>query len=197
VTLREFTDKRSVLWRVWDIAPQSLRVPDAAATQRYPATYDQSGWLSFQTLAGTEKRSLSPIPPGWETLSDAELADLLEKATEGAPRATRVKDVARPEALSALAEEISDPGVVRAFVYPGGRAWTVCVATLEERGQPVLRFTCGDRSFDLTEWPANWADLSDESLVILLRRIPRTGSAAASSTVRRRWNDRRPQGDGP
>ncbi len=37
-----------------------------------------SGWLCFER--GEEKRRLSPIPRGWEAVSEAELEELFEQA---------------------------------------------------------------------------------------------------------------------
>ncbi len=196
MTLREFIDGRGVTWRVWDITADSLRdLSDVGPG------FHRTGWLSFQTLSGTEKRSLSPIPPGWESLSGPELAELLDRAAAGVPRKSRGADAAprsQPAvAVRSPAEEICDPGVVRAFVYPGGRAWTVCVATPEHGGPPVLRFTSGGRSLDLAKWPPNWDNLPDDALIVLLRRVPRVAAAPGPGTPRRRWNDPRPEAREP
>jgi hypothetical protein len=198
MTLREFSDKRGVLWRVWDIPPEALHRLSGGSghpTHDYPAELYRAGWLSFQSRSGTEKCSLSPIPPGWESLSVEELADLLERATRGSPRGPTRAGAATPAVtVRSPAEEVCEPGPVRAFVYPGGRAWTVCVTTPEHGGPPVLRFTSGGRSLDLATWPPNWENLDDDALIILLRRVPRTGSALGPGTARRRWNDPRPEG---
>jgi hypothetical protein len=198
MTLREFTDRRGVTWRVWDITPDSLRELTGGAVYpapNYPAEFYRTGWLSFQSLSGTEKRSLWPIPPGWESLSDPELANLLERATRGTPRksgrpdagpGSKPSDVARSGA-----EQVSETGLVRAFVYPGGRAWTVCVVRQEQGGPQVLRFTSAGRSLDLATWPTDWADLPEEALTLLLRNIPRAAGPPGPATPRRRWNDPR------
>jgi hypothetical protein len=195
MTLREFTDGRGVTWRVWDITPESLREltgrPEFAA-RHHPELY-RSGWLSFQTLSGTERRWLSPIPPGWESLAVLDLADLLERATPGAPRqSTRAASPSPPEGPlkpPSPAEESWDRSIVRAFVYPGGRAWTVRVAIPEQGGPPVLRFSSGGRSLDLATWPLDWGALPDEGLIVLLRSVPRTGQRPVQGMPRRRWND--------
>jgi hypothetical protein len=202
MTLREFTDKRGVTWKVWDIPPESLRGPTGGAeypAQHYPADFYWAGWLSFQTLSGADKRTLSPIPPGWESLSVPELADLLERATPGAPGRPRSGHAAAPSSvtLPSPAQEIRARGVVRAFVYPGGRAWTVCVETPEHGGPAVLRFCSAGRWLDLVNWPPDWKFLPDEALIILLRSVPRTGAAPSTGTARRRWNDPRPESPGP
>lgn len=189
MTLREFTDKRGVTWRVWDITPESLRglTGGPESTAHYPVDFYQTGWLSFQSLSGADKRTLSPIPPGWESLSVPELGDLLDCATSGARR-----QPGRAHGVQSPAQEIRLPGVVRAFVYPGGRAWTVCFATPEQGGPPVLRFSSGGRSLDLAEWPPDWKYLPDEALISLLRSVPRTGAAPGPGTAQRRWDDPRP-----
>jgi hypothetical protein len=194
MTLREFTDGRGVTWRVWDITPESLRQLTGGGD--YPALAElyRTGWLSFQTLSGTEKRSLSPIPPGWESLSGPELADLLEHATFGVPRGSRhasAVPTSKPSAAARSPDAVGE-SLVRAFVYPGGRAWTVCVVSAEEGGRQVLRFTSAGRSLDLAAWPADWADLPDQALTVLLRSVPRTGPTPGPGTPRRRWNDPRP-----
>jgi hypothetical protein len=198
MTLREFTDERGVLWRVWDIPPESLqelRGGSGHPKQDDPAEAYRTGWLTFQSRSGTEKRSLSPIPPGWESLPVEELATLLDRATRGSPRRPRWADAATPVVtVHSPAEDVCEPGPVRAFVYPGGRAWTVCVVTPEQGGPPVLRFTSAGRSLDLASWPPNWENLTDDALIILLRRVPRTGPAPGPGTARRRWNDPRPEG---
>ena len=200
MTLREFTDKRGVTWRVWDITPESLRELSGGAeypAQDYADELYRTGWLSFQSLSGTEKRSLSPIPPGWESLSGSELAELLDRAIRGALRKSRRADVAPPSVtVRSPAERSSVPGRVRAFVYPGGRAWTVCVATPAQGGPPVLRFSAGGRSLDLAKWPPEWATFPDEALIALLRSVPRAQSVAGRGAPRRRWNDPRSEGPG-
>jgi hypothetical protein len=201
MTLREFTDKRGVTWRVWDITPESLR--ELTGVAEYPAhlyrdELYRTGWLAFQSLSGTEKRSLSPIPPGWESLSGPELAELVDRAIRGVPRTSKREDVA-PSAAAARspAEKGARLGRVRAFLYPGGRAWTVCVATPAQGGPAVLRFSSGGRSLDLDKWPPEWATLPDEALIVLLRSVPRAQPVAGAGTPRRRWNDPRPAIPGP
>jgi hypothetical protein len=196
MTLREFTDKRGVTWRVWDITPESLRELTGGAQYPAPAEFYRTGWLSFQTRSGTEKRSLSPIPPGWESLSGPELADLLERATLGVPRKSRRAGTVSPSKASPAAPcasaGIGESGPVRAFVYPGGRVWTVCLVTPEQGGPQVLRFTSAGRSLELATWPSDWADLPEQGLTLLLRSIPRAARPLGPGTPRRRWDDPRP-----
>jgi hypothetical protein len=42
------------------------------------------GWLAFES--DQDKRRLAPIPPGWESLTDLELAALCEKAHQAPPK---------------------------------------------------------------------------------------------------------------
>lgn len=62
-----------VAWTVWDVHPSSperLRPSVAEAMQ--------VGWLVFECQ--TEKRRVVPIPAGWESWPDGELANLLHVA---------------------------------------------------------------------------------------------------------------------
>ena len=49
----------------------------AAGRARLPDPF-RNGWLSF--TAGEERRRLSPVPDGWENLSDNALCDLCARA---------------------------------------------------------------------------------------------------------------------
>jgi hypothetical protein len=68
----------------------------------------------------------------------------------------------------------------RFFTSPSGRDWTVqllevpsdvAVQTIKgpHPGRRVLRFTSHDITLDLADFPANWADRTDEELVALVR----------------------------
>lgn len=193
MAFREFTDSEGMAWTVWDVRPGSTQILLAAAD--YPSEYYQTGWLSFQTRWGTDHRVLAPIPPGWETSPDARLLEFLARSTptrRGRPTVSQELRVStQPERpLSALDRDVTVRApVVRAFLHPAGRAWTVSLAKPEQGGPPVLRFVSAGRSVDLTGWPDNWADLSDELLAELLRSVPRTGAPPGPHTPRRRWND--------
>jgi hypothetical protein len=67
MSLRSVTDSEGVAWRVWDVLPQT----------RYIAGLEH-GWLCFESV--TEKRRLTPIPPGWQERGDDELLALLREA---------------------------------------------------------------------------------------------------------------------
>ena len=77
--VRVFTDKRGETWSVWAIQPYSHHF--LLGGPNYTSEHCRLGCLSFQTIWGTRQRLLSPIPADWESLSDAELIDLLERAT--------------------------------------------------------------------------------------------------------------------
>jgi len=95
VKYREFRDSSDELWSVWEVPPSSMerrlrddpvRPPSedrrcSAPTERIRVDNPQfsHGWLAFER--GLEKRRLSPIPPQWESLTDAELASLVSRAS--------------------------------------------------------------------------------------------------------------------
>jgi hypothetical protein len=193
MAFREFTDRRGVIWTVWDVRPGTTHLLLVAAD--HPLEYYHTGWLSFQTQLGTDQRVLSPIPPGWETFSETSLLDLLNRASpvrSGRQIQRELSAAASTPARPTAVREVQRSPVVRAFVHPSGRAWTVAVTSPEHGGSPVLRFTSGGRSVDLQHWPVNWTNLSDESLVVLLRGVQRTSPPPGAGTPRRRWNDPRP-----
>ncbi len=168
MALREFTDHAGVAWRVWDITPESTH--RATRLEDYLQGF-LDGWLVFETIAGTEKRRLYPLPAHWEAVADDELENLLQKA---AP-------VGRMEAAGD-ADSLEGETLRRTFSYPGGAAWTVAetpVVFRDGEGRPVetltvLRFSSGTRHLDLLAWPRNWPRRSDEELAELLwRAFPR------------------------
>ena len=65
--------------------------------------------------------------------------------------------------------DVTDFSVVRSFRYPGGPIWFVGLVDRSAEADAVLRFTAGDRHFDLLDWPKDWADYPDAELVRLLR----------------------------
>ena len=90
---RKFTDGSGRYWDAWVVIPtkgeRRLR-PDAGTRvqverrrrDEYRAPlgpHFANGWLCFQT--GAEKRRLGPFPSDWESLSDAELSELCQRAT--------------------------------------------------------------------------------------------------------------------
>jgi hypothetical protein len=103
VAKRQFTTDDGVAWIVWDVHPEDLgrlaydrrtaspSSDGGARADRVSRRSDrlvhpelQQGWLCFQSV--TEKRRLSPIPPGWHELPDAALRGMLSDAVP-APQA--------------------------------------------------------------------------------------------------------------
>lgn len=113
MTFRTFTDANGVTWNAWDVRPQgadrrqgqqrrSRSIDDpgvdppviderTGAERRRRGDEDvprvrstetlSRGWLAFESTS--ERRRLSPIPPGWEHSSESELARLCERALSG------------------------------------------------------------------------------------------------------------------
>lgn len=95
MALREFKDDRGETWQVCDVQPSYVERRSGVERRRTarPGTPDRrqkrqhrmrvaprfrAGWLIFE--AGTERRRLGPIPPGWDFLPDSELCSLLRDA---------------------------------------------------------------------------------------------------------------------
>jgi hypothetical protein len=68
-----FTDSGRTVWNVFDVYPAS----DPSAVSRLAPSF-QHGWLCFESAG--EKRRLSPIPWGWDSLADHDLEELLGRA---------------------------------------------------------------------------------------------------------------------
>ena len=201
MAVREFEDDSGKRWRVWCITPEAIHPVTRA--EDYLADCYQLGWLVFETTSGDLKRRLCPFPANWAQRDDGELRELLDKAE---PVATRVqKRVSGDRPIStrltgrktegrrreSTEADLTDLTVIRTFRYPGGRFWSVAVVRRPEDGSaPVLRFTAGARSIDLTRWPRDWPDLPDDSLIELLRTAgARQTTAYTADTPRRRHND--------
>ena len=101
---RTFTDSRGAAWEVWDVIPGRLtlaaRDHRVAGAERRAAPEDapsphverrlgidrraslspalRNGWLAFRSEG--ERRRLAPIPAGWETAADSELARYCDEA---------------------------------------------------------------------------------------------------------------------
>lgn len=209
MAVREFTDAEGRQWRAWDITPESIH--PQTKIEDYLADCYQDGWIVFETLDGSDKRRVYPPPPGWETLPEASMHRLVARA-ERIPltKLARQRTVAgqtpvsvpkwtrRPDDYSPAAEEtvdVTDLRVVRSFLYPGGRVWSVCLAPnpLETGGQ-VLRFSAGARHLDMEHYPRDWPDYPEERLIELLRNasVRRPGSSPPAGMEGRRHSDPRP-----
>ena len=69
MAIRDFTDERGTMWRVWQT------VPDVQSVLHTPL---RDGWLTF--ASDKERRRLMPIPPGWEDVDEERLALLCRAA---------------------------------------------------------------------------------------------------------------------
>ena len=104
-------------WNVWDVTPdprgmwelrkgERRRGPNPAYrgperrvnVDRRSGSTLAMGWLCFQSPS--EKRRLTRIPPGWETMSDAELWNLLNEASPVRMRALPVKESSGEHTIS-------------------------------------------------------------------------------------------------
>lgn len=72
-THRVFVDGNGEQWDVWAVYPKARGTPNAVLRGSY-----RQGWLCLESAR--QKRRLSPIPPGWESLPDEELRALCEGA---------------------------------------------------------------------------------------------------------------------
>lgn len=206
MAVREFRDETGTLWRVWCITPEAIHPVTRA--EDYLADCYQLGWLVFETKAGDQKRRLCPYPADWDSASEESLAGYLRQS-EAVPsrklaRGRRLEgDISMTTTLSPApapheAEDqtteradLTDLTVVRTFRYPGGRVWSAAIAPHSDIAiGPVLRFTAGARSLDLTQWPRDWPDLPDDGLIDLLRHAgERSPVIITQETPRRRYND--------
>jgi hypothetical protein len=91
---RVFRDRHGVQWQAWEVHPtlaerrvlrerrkEGRPSPDRRVrrTSRPVLREDlQHGWIAFQSA--TERRRRAPIPAAWESLSDAQLEEVLELA---------------------------------------------------------------------------------------------------------------------
>lgn len=199
--VRQFTDDSGREWRAWDIKPEEIH--PVTRGEDYLVDCYITGWVVFERTSLDEKRRLCPWPANWMNASVQELRGLLKMAEvvpphrvkaqrEGGTESARTRANMRASADRADLPDITDLQVVRTFRYPGGHYWTVGIVVHPEHGgPPVLRFTSGLRSIDLSTWTKDWADQPDETLVSMLRRAAaRPASEPLSSDKpRRRWDD--------
>lgn len=71
--MRTVTDTQGRNWRIWHVVPQS-----AVLLQTSPQM--SQGWLCFESDG--DKRRMTQPPEGWATMTDAELLELLDGASE-------------------------------------------------------------------------------------------------------------------
>lgn len=77
---REFTDALRRVWGVWAVYPTEEVSGAMGASLSEQAS---NGWLAFQS--GAEKRRFYGPPPGWEEMSEEQLAELWAKAAPVKP----------------------------------------------------------------------------------------------------------------
>lgn len=190
MALREFTASDGRQWRAWDVTPETMH--PTTRSEDYLAPYLE-GWLVFESLDGSAKCRLHPIPNGWSEAGDEELEEMLHRS-----ESIRGDRISGPHGRTAIEEREAErigardavPGA-RTFRYPGGRYWSVSEWTSslpDEAGsmRRVLRFSAGARSLDLASWPANWQSYTDDQLAeLLVRSFPRTPKANPTSYRRR------------
>jgi hypothetical protein len=193
--LRDFADDAGREWRVWDVRQENI----------HPATRDEEymreylhGWLAFESLDGTAKCRLHPIPPHWDAADDAQLVRWLHLAEP--IRGDRSSGPQGRIAAETIAREkiVERPrGSARTFRFPSGRYWSVAEWTTTSGNtaatpvaRAILRFTSGMRSLDLTEWPRDWQTLTDAQLASMLARgFPRPLRQENPTEFRRRAAD--------
>jgi len=202
MAVREFTALDGRRWRAWDVSPES--VAPLTRAEDYLADCFRDGWVVFETIDGSEKRRLCPPPYAWDHRSDANLDELLMRAEVLRPRGQlRVRhdaivpaDLPPNVPLDMVSEVPRDLdgdidmrylGVVRSFRYPEGEVWRASVVEDNPDAPLVLRFSSESHIIDLTTWPSDWADRTDEHLIALMKQ--------GRSSVERRRRDR--QSNGP
>jgi hypothetical protein len=99
MSMREYTDRAGVQWRVWRVKPGKFsglpdRADDDAAVSDFLGERRrifnvrpgfELGWLAFESY--DERFRVTPVPDAWETLTDEELDALrLHGAKVGSPR---------------------------------------------------------------------------------------------------------------
>lgn len=101
--IRRIIDADGVAWEVWEAHPRledrrrarsrraAVRIDSperrVAPVDLRALTPDAAGWLVFKSAR--EERRRTPIPPGWEVMSEAALVDVLRRSrlTGPIPRA--------------------------------------------------------------------------------------------------------------
>jgi len=190
MSVREFTDSRNVVWRVWDVT----------TAQMHPVTKNEDfmgdladGWLAFESPF--EKRRLAaPYPANWASMSIPELEALCQQAPPVITRPTRSLS---GEQRVAAVEELDRAAVssaVRTFTSPRGRVWTARLhECLDRDGRTVtvLRFTADDVVVDLHTWPQDWWDYTSTQYAMLMLDAAPPRRVGAVGPQRRR-DDRQP-----
>ena len=215
--LREFRDSRGVLWKVWNVTPDSL---DKRTTAEDYMREWQDGWLCFE--CDDHRRRLATYPPTWEDLPDGALEELLgrsqlvkrrgaaseassgeyrrhSKATQAdveRPRASTRPDAGRMTPASGV-----DTSRTRTLTDSRGRTFVAglyrippgaMTAEGKQTGSPgtVLRFISGSIVLDLEDYPDDWDRQTDSQLMQLLDRAqPAEADSIGDSLPLRRQTD--------
>jgi hypothetical protein len=74
MALRDFRDEVGREWQVWEV----MTTGEDRKTAGFPLSIPER-WLAFQSR--NDRRRLSPVPEGWSDCTEAELAELLKRAT--------------------------------------------------------------------------------------------------------------------
>src|SRR5687767_10377339 len=93
MALREFTDDDGRRWRAWDILPDQLH-PSTRVEDYMQGFVD--GWLAFESIDGTERARLTPVPIRWHEGSEEQVRELLARAERAGPRGRRVSTGGAP-----------------------------------------------------------------------------------------------------
>lgn len=189
MSVREFTDRENVVWRVWDVT----------TAQMHPVTKNEDfmgdladGWLAFESPYG-KRRLAAPYPADWATIPIPELELLCSRAAAVVTRQPRSVSGERRVAAVEELERAVLSSAERMFTSPRGRVWMVRQhECLDKDGGTitVLRFTADDLVIDLTAWPPDWKDYTATQYAMLMldaappRRLGVTGP-------QRRRDDRR------
>ena len=185
MAVREYTDRRGVEWRVWDVTPAHMH--PATRTEDYMGNL-QDGWLVFEST-GEKRRLEAPYPGDWTSFPIPRLEELCRRAVPVARRPGAIVNTGQQRSARATEleqEAMKRSGAQRTFRSPGGREWTVRVHECMDRAgdeRIVLRFTADDIVVELPRWPENWQSATVEQfgLMLLDANPPR----------------RRPKGEGP
>lgn len=197
MAVREFTARDGRRWRAWDVLPDV--VEPLTRAEDYLADCYRDGWVVFETIDGGDKRRLCPPPYAWEHRSDAHLEDLLDRAEIFRPRGevrVRGDDVIPADLPPTVPLDVAGAiprdldgdidmrylGVIRSFRYPGGEVWRALVVDDDPDAPLVLRFSSETHTIDVTDWPTDWTDMTDEQLVALMQ----TGRSSVERRRRQR-----------
>ena len=198
--LREFRDSKGVLWKVWNVTPDSL---DKRTTAEDYMREWQDGWLCFE--CADQRRRLATYPPAWEDIPDKELEQLLDRSqpvrrrksgevsgeftrtpAAGSGASGTAADVERPLSQSRPAAGRMTPASgteqtrTRTVTDSRGRVFVVGLYRIPQEPTAsgkvptspgtVLRFISGSIVLDLDDWPDDWDRYTESQLMGLLDR---------------------------